>query len=62
MSHALQPAYEDLQQARQSNPEQRPQKIADAVADLLDLPFGEKPFRTIVFSFPKWKRYAGSHS
>lgn len=32
----------------ESNPEQRPQKIADAVAELVETPFGEKPFRTVV--------------
>jgi len=32
----------------ESNPLQRPQKIADATAELLKLPFGEKPFRTVV--------------
>lgn len=29
-------------------PAQRPQLVADAVVALLDLPFGEKPFRTVV--------------
>lgn len=32
----------------ESNPLQRPQKIADAAAELLKLPFGEKPFRTVI--------------
>ncbi len=32
----------------ESIPEQRPQKIADVVLDLLNLPHGEKPFRTVV--------------
>jgi NAD(P)-dependent dehydrogenase (short-subunit alcohol dehydrogenase family) len=32
----------------ESNPMQRPQKIADAVVELLELPHGEKPFRTVV--------------
>ncbi|MDB4285750.1 SDR family oxidoreductase [bacterium] len=35
-------------QALESNPMQRPQQIADVVAELLELPFGEKPFRTVV--------------
>jgi len=30
------------------NPEQDPKKVATAVSDLVDLPKGEKPFRTIV--------------
>lgn len=32
----------------EANPMQRPQKIADAVIALLELPHGEKPFRTVV--------------
>jgi len=39
---------EGLQQAIKSNPEQRPQKVAENVVRLLTLPFGEKPFRTTV--------------
>lgn len=35
-------------QALESNPMQRPQQIANAVVNLLELPFGEKPFRTVV--------------
>lgn len=29
-------------------PEQRPEKVAEAVVDLVNTPFGEKPFRTVV--------------
>ncbi|MGE3802616.1 MAG: SDR family oxidoreductase [Candidatus Kapaibacterium sp.] len=32
----------------ESNPEQRPEKVADAVAALVDMPYGAKPFRTVV--------------
>ncbi len=35
-------------EALENNKEQRPQKVADAIARIVDLPFGEKPFRTIV--------------
>lgn len=35
-------------EALEKNKEQRPQKVADALADLLEQPFGERPFRTIV--------------
>jgi NAD(P)-dependent dehydrogenase (short-subunit alcohol dehydrogenase family) len=31
-----------------SNPQQDPQKVADAFADLIEMPKGEKPFRTAV--------------
>lgn len=32
----------------ESIPEQRPERVAEAVAALVDTPFGEKPFRTVV--------------
>lgn len=31
-----------------ATPAQRPERVAEAVVALLDLPFGEKPFRTVV--------------
>ncbi|MGQ1784226.1 MULTISPECIES: SDR family NAD(P)-dependent oxidoreductase [unclassified Saccharicrinis] len=34
--------------ALESNPEQKPQLVADAIANLLELPYGEKPMRTVV--------------
>lgn len=37
-----------FQQALQANPMQRPQHIADAMVNLIAMPFGEKPFRTVV--------------
>ncbi|MEZ4559571.1 MAG: hypothetical protein R2854_24555 [Caldilineaceae bacterium] len=38
---------EGLQQALQATPDQHPQKVVDAIVDLLAMPFG-KPFRTVV--------------
>ncbi|MTI40229.1 SDR family oxidoreductase [Fulvivirga lutimaris] len=32
----------------ESIPEQRPERVAEAVLDLVNTPFGEKPFRTVV--------------
>lgn len=32
----------------EATPQQRPDRVAEAVLALLDLPFGEKPFRTVV--------------
>ncbi|MCB9245042.1 MAG: SDR family oxidoreductase [Flavobacteriales bacterium] len=29
-------------------PEQKPERVAEAVAELIDTPFGEKPYRTVV--------------
>ncbi|MFT5834608.1 MAG: NAD(P)-dependent dehydrogenase (short-subunit alcohol dehydrogenase family) [Cognaticolwellia sp.] len=42
------PSLQGYVQFLESIPMQRPQKVADAVAELLAMPFGEKPFRTIV--------------
>ncbi len=41
-------AAEGLARMLETTPEQRPQRVADAVSALLDLPFGRKPFRTVV--------------
>ncbi|MCB0282639.1 MAG: SDR family oxidoreductase [Calditrichae bacterium] len=46
--HVPQAAMEGLQQALQANPNQDPQKVADAIVNLLAMPFGKKPFRTVV--------------
>lgn len=37
-----------LAQMLDATPAQRPERIAEAVVSLLDLPFGQKPFRTVV--------------
>jgi len=37
-----------LAQMLQATPDQRPERIAEAVTALLAIPFGEKPFRTVV--------------
>lgn len=36
--------------ALQANPEQNPQKVADAILSVIDTPKGERPFRTVVDS------------
>lgn len=46
--HAPQAASEGFAQALESNPLQRPQIVADAINELIALPFGGKPFRTVV--------------
>ncbi|MCB0188314.1 MAG: SDR family oxidoreductase [Caldilineaceae bacterium] len=48
MIHVPQAAMAGLQQALQANPHQQPQKVVDAIVDLLAMPFGKKPFRTVV--------------
>jgi NAD(P)-dependent dehydrogenase (short-subunit alcohol dehydrogenase family) len=37
-----------LAQLLEATPAQRPERIAEAVARLIDMPFGQKPFRTVV--------------
>lgn len=37
-----------FEQALEANTEQRPQKVADAISNLLEIPYGEKPMRTTV--------------
>jgi short-subunit dehydrogenase len=37
-----------LAQMLKATPDQRPERIAEAVTALLDMPFGQKPFRTVV--------------
>lgn len=48
LAEAVAPSLEGLQQAIKNNPEQRPERVAEAVVALLELPHGEKPFRTVV--------------
>lgn len=37
-----------FEQALEANPEQRPQKVADAIVDVISQPYTERPFRTVV--------------
>ncbi len=46
--HAPQAMFDGFETALQANTEQRPQKVADAISELLKLPHGEKPLRTVV--------------
>ncbi len=46
--NAPQAMFDGFEEALNNNPEQRPEKVADAVSDLLNKPFGERPFRTVV--------------
>lgn len=39
---------ENFHQVLLNNPQQNPQRVADAFAELIDKPYGEKPFRTTV--------------
>lgn len=48
MAHAPVASLNGYVQALESNPVQRPERIAEVVAELVDMPFGEKPFRTVV--------------
>ena len=40
--------FDGFEQALEANLEQRPQKVADAITNLIEMPFGEKPMRTVV--------------
>jgi NAD(P)-dependent dehydrogenase (short-subunit alcohol dehydrogenase family) len=46
--HAPQKMGENFGNVLANNPQQDPQRVADAFADLIDMPYGEKPFRTTV--------------
>jgi NADP-dependent 3-hydroxy acid dehydrogenase YdfG len=46
--HAPQKMGENFGNVLVNNPQQDPQRVADAFAELIDKPFGEKPFRTTV--------------
>jgi hypothetical protein len=37
-----------LAQMLKATPDQRPERITEAVVALLEMPFGQKPFRTVV--------------
>lgn len=40
--------FDGFEKAIKANPEQRPQKVADAITNLIELPYGERPLRTVV--------------
>ncbi|MEL6863750.1 MAG: SDR family oxidoreductase [Bacteroidota bacterium] len=42
--------FDGFEQALHNNPEQRPEKVAEAVSHLIELPANERPFRTVVDS------------
>jgi NAD(P)-dependent dehydrogenase (short-subunit alcohol dehydrogenase family) len=46
--HAPQKMGENFHNVLMNNPQQDPQRVADAFADLIDMPVGKKPFRTTV--------------
>jgi NAD(P)-dependent dehydrogenase (short-subunit alcohol dehydrogenase family) len=46
--HAPAATLEGFEHALEANTEQRPQKVADAIVHLLNMPFGERPMRTTV--------------
>jgi NAD(P)-dependent dehydrogenase (short-subunit alcohol dehydrogenase family) len=46
--HAPEKSRENFENVLKNNPQQDPQRVADAFAELIDKPYGEKPFRTTV--------------
>ena len=48
MIHAPKQAFDNFEGALASNPTQDPQNVADAIANLISTPAGERPMRTVV--------------
>ncbi len=48
MIHAPKQAFESFEGALAGNPAQNPQKVADAIANLINSPAGQRPVRTVV--------------
>lgn len=46
--HAPKAMFDRMNQVLEANTEQRPQKVANAISELIDMPYGEKPLRTTV--------------
>jgi NAD(P)-dependent dehydrogenase (short-subunit alcohol dehydrogenase family) len=46
--HAPEKMGENFENVLKNNPQQNPQRVADAFAELIEKPYGEKPFRTTV--------------
>ncbi|TLX74074.1 SDR family oxidoreductase [Labilibacter sediminis] len=46
--HMPKTMFESFEQSIENNIGQKPQKVAEAIADLLDKPYAEKPLRTVV--------------
>ena len=47
-AHAPSAAFENFEGAMANNPDQKPQDVADAIVNLISMPVGEKPMRTVV--------------
>ena len=47
-AEAPQSLFENFEQALANNPAQNPQDVADAVANLIETPAGQRRFRTVV--------------
>ena len=48
MLHAPKQMFESFEGALASNPAQNPQHVADAIANLISTPAGQRPMRTVV--------------
>ncbi len=48
MIHAPKFAFDNFEGALASNPAQNPQNVANAIADLINIPAGQRPVRTVV--------------
>ena len=57
--HAPEGMARGFEQALANNPEQNPQYVADAIAELVDKPRGQRPFRTVVDSMGMGEHVSG---
>jgi hypothetical protein len=48
LAHAPKNMLEGFEQALAANPAQNPQDVADAIAEVIDTPAGQRSFRTVV--------------
>ena len=48
LAHVPEASVAGFEEAMASHPDQKPELVADAILDILNQPFGEKPFRTVV--------------
>lgn len=46
--HVPEKMFSGFEEVLKNNPQQNPQRVADAIVELIEKPYGEKPFRTTV--------------
>ena len=56
---ALEPSLDGMVEMLKANPEQRPEMVASTVAELIDTPIGQKPFRVVADHMGMGEHVAG---